>query len=179
MDGRTSQDTEKSQWARVTYKLESAHRWTSQDMERVQARVMREWNKWTGDSGPWHQRQGLTDRNLSSDLLKPESIRNTEIWLTQIVGNASMHILITFSVFQLPCSMADRALQWDCAHFITLIIHRTYRRTACFMLSSRLSRWTLKSMRATALLESSLAVFSISSLHCWPCLCIPAGQKLA
>jgi hypothetical protein len=32
-------------------------------------------------------------------------------------------------------------------------------------------------MSATALLLSALAVISISSVHCWPPLCIPTHQK--
>jgi hypothetical protein len=69
----------------------------------------------------------------------------------------------------------NRPCKCDYSRLILLSLYNgTNRRTACLIFSSRLSFWTAKNMRATTLSDSSLAVVSISSLHPWPGLCIPA-----
>jgi hypothetical protein len=61
--------------------------------------------------------------------------------------------------------------------FVLLYI-RTHHLMACFMFGSRLFFWTAKSMTATTLSESALAVISMRSVG-RPHLCIPVGQKSA
>jgi len=56
---------------------------------------------------------------------------------------------------------------------------RTHQLIAEVTLNSKLSFCTATSMRATTSPESELAVSLIRSVHCWPALCIPAGQKSA
>jgi hypothetical protein len=53
------------------------------------------------------------------------------------------------------------------------LVYGTHHSIACFMFSSRLCFGPAKSMRGMTSLESELIVFSISSVHRRPGLCIP------
>jgi hypothetical protein len=58
-------------------------------------------------------------------FFEPELIPNTVIQRTHNHGNTSIHVFIILSVFPLPCSIAEWALQWGHTRIILLsLLHR-------------------------------------------------------